>query len=307
MSKSTLFISSALSLRTENELIVLEDKVQGIKKTRPLQEVGVIILENYHIRLSLALLAKCLYYNVAVVICNDKHLPTGLLLNLDGNGLQSKIFSKQIEASQPLKKLLWQQTVQAKIMNQAQVLEFLEKPFKKLLDAVPKVKPGDADNREAYTAHIYWQTIFPESLAFLRDPDGIEPNNLLNYGYAIIRAIVARNLVGSGLLPTLGIFHKNQYNAYCLADDIMEPYRPMVDLLVAQLVNFAPMNYTLTPDIKKLLLNLPNAYVKIGREKNTLLTAIHKTTASLSLCFQGKKRKIVYPTMLKQHLLNYEL
>ena len=159
-----------------------------------------------------------------------------------------------------------------------------------------EVKSGDSDNMEARAAAYYWKNLFPIE-GFNRDRDGISPNNLLNYGYAILRAVVARGLVTSGLLPTLGIHHHNRYNAYCLADDIMEPYRPYVDELVYNIVASDMDCNVLNKDLKAKLLMIPTLDVVIVGKRSPLMVAVSQTTASLYKCFSGELRKIVYPEM----------
>lgn len=158
------------------------------------------------------------------------------------------------------------------------------------------VKSGDPDNYEARAAVYYWNNFFPDIKGFTRGREGVPPNNLLNYGYAVLRAVVARSLVGSGLLPTLGIFHRNKYNAYCLADDIMEPYRPFVDKLVFEIVENGVDISELSQDIKVRLLNIPILDVFIGEQRSPLMIAVGQTTASLYKCFSGELRKIKYPS-----------
>jgi CRISPR-associated protein Cas1 len=254
-------------------------------------------LDHQQITLTQALLAKLLANNVAVISCDDTHHPTGLLFNLDGHTLQSQKFRAQLEASEPLKKQLWQQTIEAKISNQAALLQEERAEPAYLLTLRKQVKSGDTDNCEAKAAGYYWKHLFPDFLAFSRERYGPPPNNLLNYGYAILRAVVARSLVASGLLPTLGIFHRNQYNAYCLADDIMEPYRPYVDRLVCHLICFNGRFLEMTPSMKKQLLELPATDVWIDGQKSPLLNAVQRTTASLARCFEGKSRKLLYPVL----------
>lgn len=159
------------------------------------------------------------------------------------------------------------------------------------------VKSGDSDNFEARAAAYYWKNMFPSIPDFTRDRDGCPPNNLLNYGYAILRAVVARSLVSSGLLPTLGIHHHNRYNAYCLADDIMEPYRPYVDKLVIDLVDNGINITSITKEIKQSLLTIPVLDVFISGQRSPLMIAVGQTTASVYRCFSGESRKIVYPEM----------
>jgi CRISPR-associated protein Cas1 len=191
-----------------------------------------------------------------------------MMLNLDGHTLQSQRSKSQIEASVPLKKQLWQQTIIQKIENQAANLAIQKGDNRPLMAIAKNVKSGDSENCEGQAAAHYWKNIFPDFLNFKRDREGAAPNNLLNYGYAILRAIVARNLVGSGLMPTLGIHHRNQYNAYCLADDIMEPYRPYVDKLVCDIVAMNGKYLEMSPNMKQSLLSLPQLDVMIGGNKS---------------------------------------
>lgn len=298
MIKRTLYFGSSSYLKTKDEQLVFQSEETGETKILPIEDIGVLILDHPQITITQALMAKLLANNVALITCDNSHHPTGLLLNLDGNSLQSAKFQAQIEASVPLKKQLWQQTISSKISNQASLLETNRLPVKNMYNWAAEVKSGDGDNHEALAAVYYWKHLFPIFPAFKRERFGEPPNNLLNYGYAILRAIVARNLVGSGLLPTLGIFHKNQYNSYCLADDIMEPYRPFVDKLVLNIVNLNGRYLELTPSMKKDLLSIPTLDVKINGEKSPLLVAVQKTTASLVKCFEGKQRKIIYPEFI---------
>jgi CRISPR-associated protein Cas1 len=295
MIKRTLYFGNPAYLKTNNEQLVFESADTGELKTLPIEDIGVLILDHPQITITQALIAKLLANNVALITCDNSHHPTGLLLSLDGHTLQSAKFQAQVEASVPLKKQLWQQTVSAKINNQARMLESISITAKNLRNWAQEVKSGDSDNHEAIAAAYYWKNIFPIFPDFKRERFGDAPNNLLNYGYAILRAIVARNIVASGMLPTLGIFHKNQYNAYCLADDMMEPYRPFVDKVVWDIVRQNGSFLELTPSMKKDLLNIPAMDVLINEEKSPLMLAVQKTTASLAKCFEGKQRKILYP------------
>jgi len=220
-----------------------------------------------------------------------------MMLPLEGNTLQSERFRAQIEATEPLKKQLWQQTVKAKISNQAAVLKHWGINNNYLTNAAQSVKSGDADNHEATAAAYYWSNLFPPAWLFYRKRDGTPPNNLLNYGYAILRATVARSIVGSGLLPTLGIFHRNRYNAYCLADDIMEPYRPFVDRIVRGIIDETSIVDTLTQDLKVRLLKIPTIDVQMEDGKSPLMIATQRTAASLAKCYLGESRKILFPVI----------
>ena len=298
MIKRTLYFGSPAYLHTTNEQLIFDLKDTGERKQAPIEDICLIILDHQQITITQAVMGKLLANNVALITCNETHHPVGLFLNLDGNTLQSQKFKAQLEASVPLKKQLWQQTVIAKIQNQAALLKKERQPNELLLNYAKEVKSGDSDNHEAKAAGYYWKHIFPDFLNFTRYREGEPPNNLLNYGYAILRALVARSLVGSGLLPTAGIFHRNQYNAYCLADDIMEPYRPFVDKIVCSIVMMNGKYLEMGKNFKQQLLELPAMDVEIDGVKSPLLNAVQRTTASLAKCFESSTRKILYPTLV---------
>ncbi|MBE6177188.1 MAG: type II CRISPR-associated endonuclease Cas1 [Rikenellaceae bacterium] len=271
---------------------------ESVVKRIPIEDIGVVVLDNKQITITQGVLGALLDNNVAVVTCDEHRMPSGLMLPLEGNTTQSERFRDQIEASLPLKKQLWQQTIQAKILNQSSVLYHQRGLDCGNMEAWAKqVKSGDADNLEGRAAAFYWQNLFSEIKGFRRDREGIPPNNLLNYGYAILRAVVARSLVGSGLLPTLGIHHHNRYNAYCLADDIMEPYRPYVDKVVAEIVDGGADISHLTTELKGKLLAIPVLDVVINGRRSPLMVGVGMTTASLYKCYSGEIRKIAYPMM----------
>ena len=227
----------------------------------------------------------------------DAHMPVGLMLPLEGHTVQSERFTDQINASLPLRKQLWQQTVQQKILNQASLLVELHGiEVGNMKRWTTEVRSGDNTNLEGRAAAFYWSHMFPTIPNFTRSRDGDYPNPLLNYGYAILRAVIARALVSSGLLPTLGIHHHNRYNAYCLADDIMEPYRPYVDRLVVQTMADC-CDVEITTDIKRRLLTVPTLEVRIGGERRPLMVAASQTTASLARCFAGESRRVAYPEL----------
>ncbi len=308
MIKKTLYFGNPayLSLRDEQLIIKLPEVEKNLtvpepfkkdsEKTFPVEDLGVVLLDNKQITITHGLVEKLLENNTALITCNSSRMPVGLLLPLCGNTTQSERFNKQIEASEPLKKQLWQQTIKAKITNQAAILsKFRKCNTRNMTYWANEVKSGDPDNFEARAAAYYWGETFPEIPGFTRDREGISPNHLLNYGYAILRAVIARALVGSGLLPTFGIHHHNRYNAYCLADDIMEPYRPFVDQLVLNIVDSGEDFTELTTDIKRQLLRIPDMDVKIGGKLSPLMIAAGQTSASLYQCFEGSVRKIKYP------------
>ncbi|MDO5524455.1 MAG: type II CRISPR-associated endonuclease Cas1 [Bacteroidia bacterium] len=309
MIKKTLYFGSPsyLSLKNKQLVIKLPEVVKNdtlpetfkaeSEKTFPVEDIGVVIIDNKQITITHGLMEALLENNCALITCNSSRMPVGLMLPLAGNTTQTERFRDQIAASVPLKKQLWQQTVQAKIENQAYVLSNKTNAIIKNMKVwANDVKSGDPDNYEARAAVYYWANLFPQIEGFTRHREGIPPNNLLNYGYAILRAVVARSLVASGLLPTFGIHHRSKYNAYCLADDVMEPYRPFVDKMVCEIVSGNVDISELSQEIKAQLLNIPVLDVIIGGQRSPLMIAVGQTTASLYKCFSGELRKIKYPS-----------
>ena len=310
MIKKTLCFSNPayLSLRdaqllirlpeVETNEILTESFKKESERTIPIEDIGVVVLDNRRITVTSGVLEALLENNAAVITCDQRSMPVGLLLPLCGNTTQNERFRHQLEASVPLKKQVWQQTVKQKIQNQAYVLAQVTGKEEKAMNVwADNVRSGDSDNIEARAAAYYWRYLFPDIRTFVRGREGEPPNNLLNYGYAILRAVIARALVGSGLLPTLGIHHRNRYNAYCLADDIMEPYRPYVDQLVIEIIRKVDNYALLTKEIKMELLGIPMLDVVIAGKRSPLMIAAQQTTASLYKCFSGELRRISYPEM----------
>lgn len=308
MIKKTLCFSNPAYLSLRNAQLVIRlpevEKAVGIsdefKKaaevTRPIEDIGVVVLDHKQITITSGALEALLENNCAVITCDNSHMPVGLMLPLAGNTTQTERFRHQLDASLPLRKQLWQQTVQCKIRNQRAVLQECSKAETRCMQTwANDVRSGDPDNLEARAAVYYWKSLFGHVPGFIRDREGVQPNSLLNYGYAILRAVVARALVASGLLPTLGIHHHNRYNAYCLADDIMEPYRPYVDRLVYYVTEHYGVDIELSKDIKSELLSIPTIDVVIGGRRSPLMVGVAQTTASLYKCYSGELRKIAYP------------
>ena len=310
MIKKTLCFSNPIYLSLRNAQLVLhipevennKTLPEAIKKeaerTIPIEDIGVVVLDNRRITITSGAMEALLENNCAVITCNQKSMPVGLLLPLCGNTTQNERFRSQLEASLPLRKQLWQQTIKQKILNQEHVLRInTDKETNCMRIWSNDVRSGDPDNLEARTAAYYWKNVFTTYPNFVRDREGTPPNNLLNYGYAILRAIIARALVGSGLLPTLGIHHHNRYNSYCLADDIMEPYRPYVDQLVLDIIQCNLEISDITRDLKMRLLGIPMLDVVINGKRSPLMIAAQQTTASLAKCFAGEIKRISYPEM----------
>lgn len=309
MIKRTLCFNNPAYLSLKNKQLVI--KLPGVEKadlpesfkqeairTIPIEDIGIVVLDDKQITITQGALEAMLENNCAIITCDSSHLPVGLMMPLCGNTTQNERFREQLNASLPLQKQLWQQTVQCKIRNQAIVLQNTRNTtIKNMLVWANNVKSGDSENLEGRAAAYYWKNMFPHIPDFTRNRDGAYPNDLLNYGYAILRAVVARSLVASGLLPTLGIHHHNKYNAYCLADDIMEPYRPYVDLIVVKIIEKCPNTSELTTEIKKELLSIPVIDVFINDQRSPLMIAVAQTTSSLYKCFCGELRKISYPVI----------
>jgi CRISPR-associated protein Cas1 len=288
----TLFFSKKYSLSTKNNQLVIKNEIET--RSIPIEDIGYVVLENQEIYISIPALSQLIRNNVGVIFCDEKHMPLSMLLNLEGHYIQQEIFKEQIEASSPLKKQLWQQVIQHKITNQGILLDRLEKKEHPLTYYASKVLSGDTSNREAVAASFYWKKLF--DFEFVRMRNGAYPNQFLNYGYTILRAATARALSGSGLLNTLGIHHKNRYNAFALADDIMEPYRPAVDEAVLQLIKKYD-ELTLTTEMKAELLQVLTRTVYFKDEKSPLMVGLQKTASSLQQCFTGQRKKIKYPAL----------
>ena len=327
MIKRTLYFGNNAYLHTKNKQLVIDfPEKEKESLTVPIEDIGVVILDAYQLTISQNLISRLLDNNVALITCNSKRMPQGLMLNLEGNTIQQQRFKYQIDASVPFKKQLWQHTIKSKIENQRSLLihqmtqshqmknnwdtslsktPIKEKDFENMQYWKDSVKSGDPDNYEARAAVFYWKTIFADIIPnFKRGRFEFAPNNLLNYGYAILRATVARSLVAAGLLPTLGINHHNKYNAYALADDIMEPYRPYVDEIVRGLVEkyYSPKweeedGFELSTEIKAKLLVIPALDVVIDGQTSPLMIATQRTASSLNSCFMGESRRVLYPVL----------
>ncbi|HFA47476.1 MAG TPA: type II CRISPR-associated endonuclease Cas1 [Bacteroidetes bacterium] len=299
MIKRTLLFSNPYYLSTRNEQLVISNRDKKSETSQPIEDLGYLVLDHPQITVSYTAMQKLAANNVAVIYCNEKHLPASMLLSLDAHYTQNERFRIQLEASEPLKKQLWKQTVEAKIGNQAKVLQKFGGGEQPLLRFAREVKSGDPTNREGQAARHYWKKVFAPLIGpFKRERFGPPPNNLLNYGYALLRAATARALAGTGLLCTLGIHHHNRYNAFALADDIMEPYRPFVDELVMRMLTNGLPNEDLSTEDKASLLRIFAIDTKMPGQFSPLMIALNKTASSLVQCFEGTKRKIIYPEIL---------
>jgi CRISPR-associated protein Cas1 len=292
MLRKTILLENKASLSTKNLQLVIKTEVRESKI--PIEDIGFLVIDNSEIFLSIPALNLLIDNNTAVIICSSSHLPNGMFLNLNSHHIQQEIFKNQIEATIPLKKQLWQQTIVEKIKNQGLLLETITGNKNSFEFLASKVLSGDTTNMEGVAASQYWKSFF--DMNFKRERFGDYPNNFLNYGYAILRAATARALSGSGLLNTLGIHHKSKYNAFALADDIMEPFRPIVDEKVVEIMQKYD-EQELNTLIKSELLQILTRTVFFKDEKSPLMVALQKTASSLQHCYTGHRKKIKYPKL----------
>ncbi len=293
MIKRTLFFSHAVCLSTRHKQLVIFSKETQEETLVPIEDIGFVIVENALVSLTIPLINELTDNNCALIFCNEKHLPFSMTMPLDCNEIQSQLFSAQINAKLPVKKKCWKQIVEYKIKNQGLVLKKYDLDFTRLVDFSKCVKSGDPTNMESQAAKFYWDNLFGKKWS--RDRFGDFPNNYLNYGYAILRAATARALVGSGLLPTLGIHHHNKYNAYCLADDLMEPYRPFIDDEVIEYISTNPDEKELGLEFKKRILQVLTRDVKMGNLTRPMMVALSMTSSSLANALSNESEKLKLP------------
>jgi CRISPR-associated protein Cas1 len=310
MIKRSVLVENKTVITTKQQQLILKSEIR--ESSIPIEDIGFLVIDNNETYLSIPAMNLLIENNTAVIICNTNHLPNGMFLNLNSHHIQQEIFKNQIEASLPLKKQLWQQTIIEKITNQGILLEQITQKKNNFEFLASKVLSGDTTNMEGVAASQYWKTFFDTSdsqlqkqVNFKRERFGDYPNNFLNYGYAILRAATARALSGSGMLNTLGIHHKSKYNAFALADDIMEPFRPLVDEKVYEIMqNFEEQGSSdseqakqLNTKIKTELLQILTRTVYFKEEKSPLMVALQKTASSLQQCYTGDRKKLKYPKL----------
>ncbi|MFN3757386.1 MAG: type II CRISPR-associated endonuclease Cas1 [Flavobacterium sp.] len=301
MLKKTLLFENKTSVSAKYEQLVI--KTDTRETTIPIEDIGFVVIDHPEIYLSITAMNLLVENNTALIICGKNHLPNGMFLNLNSHHIQQEIFKHQLAATVPLKKQLWQQTVIEKITNQGLLLQQMTGNKNQFDFLASKVLSGDSSNMEGVAAGQYWKIFFDpqhhdtaKDIQFKRERFGNYPNNFLNYGYALLRAATARALSGSGLLNTIGIHHKSKYNAFALADDIMEPFRPIVDEKVLELVKNYP-DEELNTALKAELLQILTRTVYFKDEKSPLMIALQKTASSLQQCFSGDRKKIKYPKL----------
>lgn len=296
MIKRIIHIANPSFIKTENEQIVVSNKDSGEINSLPAEDLGAIIIDNPQITFTSGAVNKLSENNAIMVFCDKSHLPSGLLYPAQGNFSQTKKFSEQVNAKLPLQKRLWQEIIKQKILNQAAVLKKYDMEEQSLITASVKVISGDKTNREGTASRYYWKTLF-KGTDFKREREGDYPNNLLNFGYAIVRSIVARAICAAGLHPSLGIHHKSLFNAFCLADDLMEPYRQFVDDVVYSYYLNPVFGKELNKDLKKMLIEINFSKVIIDSEPHPLFIAINMTVNSLMNCYSGKSKNLLLPEL----------
>lgn len=291
--KRTVVFSSASRISLKNCQLQVENQETGELRRMSVEDLGVVMIENPMVSMSVPALNALSSNNCAVVFCDSRHMPCSMLLNLDSNSVQGENYRLQLDASVPLKKNLWKQIVQSKVLNQSRLLTEMGLDGDVLKPYYKNVKSGDTDNREGIAAKLYWDELIGKG--FVRSRFGEDPNPLLNYGYSILRAGMSRAIMGSGLFPAFGLFHKNRYNAFPLADDLMEPYRPFVDRIVYRLCE--EERTTLDTETKQRLLRVMFVDTKFKDMVRPLEIALSMTSASLARCFSGEGKTLVYPLL----------
>ena len=292
----SIYIGNPAYLKLKDkQLKVTNPETKEEKGSIPIEDIGLLMLDHYQITLSNQLIQELMKNNVILISCDERHLPLAGMLPFSGNTLFSERVKTQIEVSEPLKKQLWKQTVECKIQNQLKVLEQLGKYAYPMYEYLKEVKSGDTTNMEGIAAQHYWKYLIDND--FLRDRFGDYPNPFFNFGYGVFLSIIARALVDTGLLLVLGIFHRNKYNPYCLASDIMEPYRPIADLLVMKWLQLHPEKQSLDKESKTFLLQIATQDVNIEKLVRPLIVGVKMTASSLLKCYTGEKRQISYPEL----------
>ncbi|WP_423914831.1 type II CRISPR-associated endonuclease Cas1 [Capnocytophaga gingivalis] len=292
----SIYIGNLAYLKLKDkQLKVTDPETKEEKGSIPIEDIGLLMLDHYQITLSHQLIQELMKNNVILISCDERHLPLAGMLPFSGNSLFSERVKVQMEVSEPLKKQLWKQTIECKIQNQLKVLEQLGKYATPMYEYLKQVKSGDTTNMEGIAAQHYWKYLIDND--FLRERFGDYPNPFFNFGYGVLLSIIGRALVDTGLLLVLGIFHRNKYNPYCLASDIMEPYRPIVDLLVMKWLQLHPEKQNLDKESKTFLLQIATQDVNIEKLVRPLMVGVKMTASSLLRCYTGEKRQISYPEL----------
>jgi CRISPR-associated protein Cas1 len=286
-------LPARLRVRYE-QLIIERDGLPEV--TVPLNEIAAVIVSHPQISLTHSVLSGLMRCGGVIICCDDQCLPAGMMLPIETHVLQTRRMAAQAAAPAPTNKRLWQQIVRTKIRAQARLLQSKCGTDGGLLDLVGEVRSGDPQNIEAQAAARYWPLLFNDP-GFLRRRDAQDQNRLLNYGYAVLRAIVARAVCAAGLHPSIGMHHRNQYNAFCLADDLMEPYRPLVDRIVLQVVAQRGSDVPIDKDSKRALLELLAVRYSWQGESRTMFDWMSRTASSLAQVYAGEAKRLELPEL----------
>ena len=294
MIKRIVEVSNPSFLHLKHQQLFIDQEHETVAQI-PIEDVGALILEHSAISLTQPLIIQCQKNNTVIIFCDEKHLPYSTILPIaEGNTLHNKILKQQMSISEPIRKRLWKQIIIQKINNQANTLKKFNKPYARLHKLATEVKSGDSTNCEGLAAQYYWKALFGQY--FVRDANLDGANSILNYGYAIVRAMVARAICASGLHPSIGLFHHNQYNALCLADDLMEPFRPWVDQITFVLYQ-DNSNIQITRETKTHFLNLISQNARYQDKNMPLMNAVHYLMADLKRNFTKESQQLTYPIM----------
>lgn len=297
MIKRTLDISTGpayLSLDSDQLVIVRGrgDQRQEVARV-PCEDVGVVMVDHPAVTLTQGLLARLAHFGATVVVCGPDHLPAGIYLPAEANDLAGRRTRLQARAKLPLRKRLWKQVVRRKIALQAQNLHPAHPAVAQLRQLARQVRSGDRTNCEGRAAALYFQAVFGEM--FRRDPEGLPPNGLLNYGYMVLRAAVARAIVAGGLCPALGLQHSHRNNAFSLADDLVEVLRPMVDAAVVRIIERGGSGFV-DREAKRAMLSLLTAEVRVRDQRGPLMVQLQRVVSSLVRCYEGVADRLDLPS-----------
>ncbi len=297
MIKRIVDISDQAYLHTKHQQLLIDKQGETVGQIS-IEDLGVLILQHPAIIITQRVIIACQQNNVAVVFCDERHLPYSVILPVsDGHTLHQKVMRSQVSVKQPVTKRIWKQVVQQKIIEQQKTLSLAGTDTAVLGRLAAKVKSGDVANHEAQAAQHYWPRLFGKS--FRRDYEAAGVNALLNYGYAVVRALVARAVVAGGLHPAIGIHHHNQYNALCLADDLMEPFRPWMDWLVYQIWT-ENQKVQIDKDTKRNILALLGDPVQMNKKRMPMMVACHYLVADFKRCLDGTLESIKYPALISR-------
>jgi CRISPR-associated protein Cas1 len=295
LKKTVEFSTPGTRLSVALKQLVIE-RPDHPKAALPIEDLGVVIVDDARATYTQAVFIELLEAGATVMVTGRNHLPAGMMLPIDAHHIQTERHRAQVEASEPTKKRIWQSLVAAKIALQGEVLNHFTGADGGLGPMSKRVRSGDPDNLEAQAAQRYWPRLFGDG--FRRDREADDANALLNYGYAVVRAAAARAVVAFGLIPSLGVFHKNRSNPFCLADDLFEPYRPLVDWRVKNLIMETDAVSLSDRTTRAALLSVFNETILVAGRRMPLLVGVQTSAASMARALTGGERTLALPESL---------